>query len=60
MYVKIVGEYVRDERSEKEYNLVYQEKLLLSQWAESLGLHGKLRTNPNWENPIVLLKIRYI
>jgi nucleoside-diphosphate-sugar epimerase len=34
---KIVDEYVRDERSEKEYNLVYQEKLLLSQWAEKFG-----------------------
>ena len=34
---KIVGEYVRDERSEKEYNLVYKEKLLLSQWAEKFG-----------------------
>jgi nucleoside-diphosphate-sugar epimerase len=34
---KIVGEYVRGERSEKEYNLVYKEKLLLSQWAEKFG-----------------------
>jgi len=34
---KIVGEYVRDERSEKEYNLVYKEKLLLSRGAEKFG-----------------------
>src|SRR5210317_199156 len=34
---KIVGEYIRDERSEKEYNLVYKEKLLLSQWAKKFG-----------------------
>jgi hypothetical protein len=33
----IVGEYVRGERIDKEYNLVYPEKLLLSQWAERFG-----------------------
>ena len=34
---KIVSEYVNDKRSDKEYNLVYPEKLLLSQWAERFG-----------------------
>ena len=33
----IVGEYVRGERIDKEYNLVYPDKLLLSQWAERFG-----------------------
>ena len=33
----IVGEYVRGERNDKEYNLVYPDKLLLSQWAERFG-----------------------
>ena len=34
---KIVGEYVNGIRDEKECNLVYPEKLLLSQWAEKFG-----------------------
>ncbi len=34
---KIVGEYVRGERTDKEYNLVYPDKLLLSQWAKRFG-----------------------
>src|SRR5210317_158690 len=36
---KIVNEYVRIEntRKDKEYDLVYPEKLLLSQWAEKFG-----------------------
>ena len=34
---KVVGEYVNDVRHEKEYDLVYPEKLLLSQWAEKFG-----------------------
>ena len=34
---QIVGEYVRGERVDKEYDLVYPEKLLLSQWAERFG-----------------------
>ena len=34
---KIVGEYVRGERTDKECNLVYPEKLLLSQWAQRFG-----------------------
>jgi len=34
---RIVCEYVRGERTDKEYDLVYSEKLLLSQWAEKFG-----------------------
>lgn len=33
----IVKDFVDDERHEKEYDLVYPEKLLLSQWAERFG-----------------------
>lgn len=39
----IVGEYVRGERTDKEYNLVYPEKLLLSQWAERFGATWEIR-----------------
>jgi len=34
---RIVGEYVRGERTDKAYDLVYPEKRLLSQWAEKFG-----------------------
>lgn len=34
---KVVFDYVYDYINEKEYNLVYPEKLLLSQWAEKFG-----------------------
>lgn len=34
---KIVFDYVYDYINDKEYNLVYPEKLLLSQWAEKFG-----------------------
>jgi nucleoside-diphosphate-sugar epimerase len=34
---KIVNEYIDGVREQKEYNLVYGEKLLLSQWAEKFG-----------------------
>lgn len=34
---RIVGEYVSGERTEKECDLVYPEKRLLSQWAETFG-----------------------
>jgi len=40
---KIVGEYVRGERVDKEYNLVYPEKLLLSQWAERFGATWEIK-----------------
>jgi nucleoside-diphosphate-sugar epimerase len=35
--LKIVREYVNGDKIEKEYNLVYPEKLLLSQWADKFG-----------------------
>tara|TARA_Y100000389_G_scaffold21698_1_gene18611 strand:+ start:3594 stop:4256 length:663 start_codon:yes stop_codon:yes gene_type:complete len=40
---KIVGEYVREERVDKEYNLVYPDKLLLSQWAERFGATWEIK-----------------
>jgi len=43
---KIVGEYVRGEMVDKEYNLVYPEKLLLSQWAERFGATWEIK-NPS-------------
>ena len=53
---KIVGEYVRDERSEKEYNLVYQEKLLLSQWAEKFGASWEIKDKPELGEPYCSIK----
>lgn len=40
---KIVGEFVSHEREDKEYDLVYPEKLLLSQWAEKFGSTWEVR-----------------
>lgn len=42
---KIVHEYVNGERYEKDYNLVYPEKLLLSQWAERFGATWEIKDN---------------
>jgi len=42
---KIVWEYVKGERFEKEYDLVYPEKFLLSQWAEKFGATHEIK-NP--------------
>jgi nucleoside-diphosphate-sugar epimerase len=53
---KIVGEYVRDERSEKEYNLVYQEKLLLSQWAEKFGASWEIKDKSELGEPYCSIK----
>ena len=39
----IVGEYVRGEKVDKEYNLVYPEKLLLSQWTERFGATWEIK-----------------
>jgi nucleoside-diphosphate-sugar epimerase len=44
---KIVGEYVRGEMTDKEYDLVYPEKLLLSQWAEKFGATWKIHDTTN-------------
>lgn len=53
---KIVGEYVRDERSEKEYNLVYKEKLLLSQWAEKFGASWEIKDVSELGEPYCSIK----
>lgn len=42
---KIVWEFVNAERFEKEYDLVYPEKFLLSQWAENFGATYEIK-NP--------------
>jgi|TARA_B100000131_G_scaffold188217_1_gene181163 nucleoside-diphosphate-sugar epimerase len=39
----ITQQYVRDELSDKEFNLVYEKKLLLSQWAERFGASWEIR-----------------
>lgn len=39
---KIVDDYVSEKRCEKSYDLVYPEKLLLSQWAEKFGATWKV------------------
>jgi nucleoside-diphosphate-sugar epimerase len=40
---KIVHGYVHDYLTDKQYNLVYPEKLLLSQWAERFGATWEIR-----------------
>jgi nucleoside-diphosphate-sugar epimerase len=40
---KIVHEYVTGNIDKKEYNLVYPEKLLLSQWAERFGATWEIK-----------------
>jgi nucleoside-diphosphate-sugar epimerase len=40
---KIVFDYVHGYLNDKEYNLVYPEKLLLSQWAERFGATWEIR-----------------
>src|SRR5210317_798064 len=44
---KIVYEYVRSERNEKEYDLVYPNKLLLSEWAEKFGATWEVKDSTN-------------
>jgi len=44
---KIVTEYVRSERNEKEYDLVYPNKLLLSEWAEKFGATWEVKDSTN-------------
>ena len=41
--IKIVCDYVQGKRHDKEYNLVYPEKLLLSQWAERFGASWEIK-----------------
>lgn len=42
---KIISEYIQNARSEKVYNLVYPERLLLSQWAERFGATWEIKNN---------------
>src|SRR6056300_1489794 len=41
--IKVVGDYVDGNTYDKEYNLVYPEKLLLSQWAERFGASWEIK-----------------
>ena len=41
--IKVVCDYVQGKRHDKEYNLVYPEKLLLSQWAERFGASWEIK-----------------
>ena len=43
--IKVVRDYVQGKRHDKEYNLVYPEKLLLSQWAERFGATWEIKNN---------------
>ena len=43
--IKVVRDYVQGKRHDKEYNLVYPEKLLLSQWAERFGASWEIKDN---------------
>jgi nucleoside-diphosphate-sugar epimerase len=53
---KIVGEYVHGERDEKVYNLVYPEKLLLSQWAEKFGATWEIGDTTRLGEPYCCIK----
>src|SRR6056300_339422 len=44
---RIVIEYVTCERNEKEYDLVYPNKLLLSEWAEKFGATWEVKDSTN-------------
>ena len=43
--IQIVRDYVQGKRHDKEYNLVYPEKRLLSQWAERFGATWEIKNN---------------
>ena len=51
-----VGEYVRGERNDKEYNLVYPEKLLLSQWAERFGATWEIKDTSSLGESYIKMK----
>jgi len=53
---KIVGEYVDDERHEKFYDLVFPEKLLLSQWAEKFGATWEIKDTTTLGEPYCRIK----
>lgn len=52
----IVGEYVRGERNDKECNLVYPEKLLLSQWAERFGATWEIKDTSSLGESYIKMK----
>src|SRR6056300_1113361 len=51
---KIVQEYVTGSIDKKEYNLVYPEKLLLSQWAERFGATWEIKDKDGLGEPYIL------
>jgi len=50
----IVFDYVHGYLKDKEYNLVYPEKLLLSQWAERFGATWEIRDKDGLGEPYIL------
>jgi nucleoside-diphosphate-sugar epimerase len=48
---KIVYEYVHGYLTDKQYNLVYPEKMLLSQWAERFGATWEIRDKSGLGEP---------
>ena len=48
---KVVLEYVKGDRNEKQYNLVYPEKHLLSEWAQKFGATYQIRDISKLDEP---------
>jgi len=48
---KVVLEYVKGHRNDKQYNLVYSEKLLLSEWAQKFGATYQIRDISKLDEP---------
>lgn len=48
---KVVLEYVKGDRNEKQYNLVYPEKRLLSEWAQKFGATYQIRDISKLDEP---------
>jgi nucleoside-diphosphate-sugar epimerase len=53
---KIVKEYVNGNKIKKECNLVYPEKLLLSQWAEKFGASWEIKDKSELGEPYCSIK----
>jgi nucleoside-diphosphate-sugar epimerase len=53
---KIVKEYVNGNKIKKECNLVYPEKLLLSQWAEKFGATWEIKDKSELGEPYCSIK----
>src|SRR6056300_67623 len=51
---KIVFDYVHGYLDDKEFNLVYPEKLLLSQWAERFGATWEIKDKDGLDEPYIL------